>query len=312
VDTDQYDDSVVDPNQYDDSVVDPDQYEASTFSPENIIFPDNVQPPRDEYQEYTDVSEPNGGNPYDVTYDDYNTVIENIAPGIDAPNSGYGGNGEVTQDTVEQANQFSPALAPIDPVQMFKAPVDPIQAPVDPIFAPVDPIFAPVDPIFAPVDPITPGLSTPADSLATPRTPDLLGPAIQADTFYGAPPQEDSETDSLANGVSALSSPSQVLVDEMLPPGAKAPMSFYGAPVEEAEAAAANVETAIEELLEVPAEEPQTFYGAPRQGRLLALQRNNQPRRQQQSQRRRPQGLQQRGFQPRPHRGPRRNLGRRG
>ena len=44
----------------------------------------------------------------------------------------------------------------------------------------------------------------------------------------------------------------------MLPPAAKAPMSFYGAPVEEAEAAAAaNAETAIEEILEVPAEEAQ-------------------------------------------------------
>jgi len=269
--------------QEDFTVVDPDLYEASTFSPESS-FPENIQPPEDE--DYYD-NIPDSNNPYDVTYDDYNTVIDNIAPGDNAPTSGY--DGDVTQDTIEQANQFSPAPAPVDPIQ------------------------APVDPTFAPVDQITPGVFTPADSLATPRTPELLEPAVQADTFYGAPPVE-SQSDFLSDEVPALPSPSQVTVDEMLPPAAKAPMSFYGAPVEEAEAAAAaNAEAAIEEILEVPAEEAQTFYGAPRQGRVLAFQRNQPRRNQQQPRSRRPQPQQQRrGFQPRPHRGPRRNLGLRG
>ena len=71
-------------------------------------------------------------------------------------------------------------------------------------------IQAPVDPTFAPVDPITPGVFTPADSLATPRTPELLEPAVQADTFYGAPPVE-SQSDFLSDEVPALPSPSQVI-----------------------------------------------------------------------------------------------------
>ena len=64
------------------------------------------------------------------------------------------------------------------------------------------------------MDPITPGVFTPADSLATPRTPELLEPAVQADTFYGAPPVE-SQSDFLSDEVPALPSPSQV-IDRLL------------------------------------------------------------------------------------------------
>jgi hypothetical protein len=282
--------------QEDFTVVDPDQYEASTFSPENIIFPDNVQPPMDE-PEYIDISEPIGGNPYDETYDDYNTIIEDLAPGTDASTSDYGTPaGVITKDTVEQVQQFAPA------------PVDPFQTPVDPILAAVDPIPAPVDPTFLPLEPTSPGFAVPADNLATPRTPDVLGPAIQADTFYGAPVGEDESLSDSFN-LPALPLPSQVTVDEMFPPAVKAPMSFYGAPTD---ADGAETEAILEQILPVPAEEPQTFYGAPRSGRVLALAQQQVFPRLQQAQNRRPQRPQQRRPVPQPHRGPRRNFGNRG